>query len=289
MRYHPDKQQQQQQGGDDGGGVDLPSLFIRINIAAEVLGDETKRAQYDELLADGVLDHSDNEYRMLKRRQDERRYGRFQAYAMRTARGDVDWAELAVMAASLLCFVGPALRWAWVERRRRERAKTREKEATKRSKKEVERRVEEGRRREEERERRRAQPQAREAAGSDDDEEEAALDGESEERRREKEARRARAKKVRTAFRGALRSCTRDAEEERKEPEGGETAASGEQLLDSEDVELLLRELSVEELERLLTAVEQVTAADDETGDAEESQRKVHRIVRAEVRSHSAA
>jgi len=171
---------------------------------------------------------------------------------MRAARGDVEWVEVMVMVVSVMCAVGPVMKWYWGEWKRKEKAREKAKEGVKRSKKEVENRVKEMQRFEEEKVRRRGGGGRGGEEDSDDDEDYAVTDGESEERRREKEARRVRVKKVRTAVRNILRPLI---QEEEGEVEGKEEEK---ELLSVEDVELVVREMSVEGLEGLLETLEEV-------------------------------
>ena len=245
LRYHPDKVP------DESLRESTHALFLRINAANEALSSDTLRAQYDQLLADGVVDYSDHEYKLYLRRQDERNYGRYQAYAMRAARGDIEWGELAVMIFSLLCAVGPVVKWQWSEWKKSEKAKEKAKESVRRGKRDVEAKMKGQQKLEDELARRRAAAVRPES--SDDDEDDAT---DSEERRREKEARRARVKKVRAAVRAVLMPYTAAAEESKAV--GRESIGS----LPSEDVELLVRDLSVEELEVLSNQLDDLTSED---------------------------
>ena len=258
LRYHPDK------FGDDSNRAAVHELFIRINLANEVLSDERLRARYDELLADGTTEYSDHAYRMFERARDERQYGAYRAYAMRAARGDVEWGEVLVMGVSVLCAVGPLCRWLWVERKRKIKAKEKAKEGVKKSKKDVETRMKEAQKMEEEKERRRAAPQRDE----DSDDEEEAVDGESEERRREKELRRTRLKKTRAAIRALLKPLTRAEEEEAKDGD----AAQPTDDLNADDVDLVVRDTVAEEVEQLLASFEAIIAS-QEGNDAQRRRR----------------
>ena len=248
LRYHPDKY------SDDSGRDAVHALFLRINAANEALGSDTIRPQYDQLLADGVVDWSDHEYKLLLRRQDEQQYGRYRAYAMRAARGDIEWGELAVMAFSLLCAVGPLVKWQWSEWKKRERAKEKAKESVRRGKRDVESRMKEQQRIEEELAKRRAAAVRLDDSDDDDDDDDAA---DSEERRREKEARRARVKKARAAVKVALSPYTLEVD---STEESKATIDGAADKLPSEDVELLVRGLPVEALEQLWTQMETVRA-----------------------------
>ena len=246
LRYHPDKV------SDEASKALVHSLFIRINLANEVLADPDKRQRYDELLADGAtVDYSDDAYRLLQRARDEAQYGHYRAYAMRAARGDIEWGEALVLCVSLLCAVGPACRWWWVERKRKVRAKEKAKEGVAKSKRDVEKAVKEQSRREEELEKRRTAAKREEHSDDDAD----ADDGESEEKRKEKEMKRSRLKRTRAALRALLKPYTKVVDEEK---EGGGDSAAAEGQLEADDVELLLRELPAEEVEALLTAMEVV-------------------------------
>ena len=172
---------------------------------------------------------------------------------MRAARGDIEWGELAVMVFSLLCAVGPVVKWQWSEWKKRERAKEKAKESVRRGKRDVESKLKEQQRLEEEVARRRAAA-VRQEESDEEDEDDAA---DSEERRREKEARRARLKKARTAMKAALLPYTmeEDRSEESKAASDGTT-----DKLPSEDVELLVRGLTVEALEQLWDQLEAIRA-----------------------------
>ena len=172
----------------------------------------------------GVVDYSDQAYRMLQRARDEKQYGHYRAYAMRAARGDIEWGEMAVLAVSLLCAVGPACRWWWVERKRKLRAKEKAKEGVKKSKRDVEKALKEQSRMEEEREKRRTATR-REDTSDDDGEVD---DSDSEEKRREKEARRSRLKRTRAALRVVVKPYTTAVDDEKgDERVGGLNTAGG--------------------------------------------------------------
>ena len=209
---------------------------------------------------------------MLQRARDEAQYGRYRAYAMRAARGDIDWAEALVMAVSVLCAVAPACRFWWLERKKKIKAKENAKEGIARSKRDVESRMKEQRSREEEIERRRA-AQPRSADSSDD--EDAGADGDSDDRRREKEARRARVKKARVALRGVMKQYATAEDEEKAE------APPGEETVEAEDVELVVKELSLDELDELLATMD---AAQRECGgDVAQLRRRTLTLFRSKV------
>ena len=232
---------------DDSQREATHALFLRINAANEALNSETARPQYDQLLGDGIVDYSEHEYKLLLRRQDEQQYGRYRAYAMRAARGDIEWGELAVMAFSLLCALGPLVKWQWSEWKKRERAVEKAKESVRRGKRDVESKMKEQQRLEDEVAKRRAAAVRQEESEDDEDDDGA----DSEERRREKEARRARLKKARTAMKAALSPYTAQADM-------SEESKAAAEKVSSEDVDLLVRSLSVEALEQLWTEVEAV-------------------------------
>lgn len=254
------------------------ALFLRINAANEALSSDTVRQQYDQLLADGIVDYSDHEYKLLLRRQDEQQYGRYRAYAMRAARGDIEWGELAVMVFSLLCAVGPVVKWQWSEWKKRERAKEKAKESVRRGKRDVESKMKEQQRLEEEVAKRRAAVVRQEE--SDDDEEDDGAD--SDERRREKEARRARVKKARAAVKAALLPYT--AEADRTEESKAATDGTADKL-PSEDVELLVRALTVEALEQLWNRLEAVRANEKRRG--VDKARDISKLFNEQVGTHS--
>ena len=255
------------------------SLFLRINAANEALSSDTIRQQYDQLLADGIVDYSDHEYKLLLRRQDEQQYGRYRAYAMRAARGDIEWGELAVMVLSLLCAVGPLVKWQWSEWKKRERAKEKAKESVRRGKRDVESKMKEQQRLEDELAKRRAAVSRQEDSDDEDDGDDAA---DSEERRREKETRRARVKKARAAVKAVLLPDTAEADTTEETKATVDGAAD---KLSSEDVELLVRSLTVEALEQLCNQVEVVRA--NEKRKAADKAAEVIKLFNEQVSAHS--